>query len=146
MYLAQYDLDNAIKAYCDAILLDTQDYRGYSKAGVALWEKDYVEEALVSFHKAVELNPENSFSYNNLGIIYLDGLGDAEEALDYFEEAISLNPNYTLAYYNAARASEVMGFTNDAANYYQNAIDLNRVTEDLDEYDITRRLRKLFEA
>ena len=146
LYLAQYDLDNAIKAYCDAILLDTQDYRGYSKAGVALWEKDYVEEALVSFHKAVELNPENSFSYNNLGIIYLDGLGDAEEALDYFEEAISLNPNYTLAYYNAARASEVMGFTNDAANYYQNAIDLNRVTEDLDEYDITRRLRKLFEA
>ena len=111
-----------------------------------MWEKDYVEEALVSFHKAVELNPENSFSYNNLGIIYLDGLGDAEEALDYFEEAISLNPNYTLAYYNAARASEVMGFTNDAANYYQNAIDLNRVTEDLDEYDITRRLRKLFEA
>ena len=146
LYLAQYDLDNAIKAYCDAILLDTQDYRGYSKAGVALWEKDYVEEALVSFHKAVELNPENSFSYNNLGIIYLDGLGDAEEALDYFEEAISLNPNYTLAYYNAARASEIMGFTNDAANYYQSAIDLNRVTEDLDESELVRRLRKLFEA
>ncbi len=146
LYLAQYDLDSAIKIYCDAILLDTQDYRGYSKAGVALWEKDYVEEALVSFHKAVELNPENSFSYNNLGIIYLDGLNDAEEALDYFEEAISLNPNYTLAYFNAARASEAMGFTNDAANYYQSAIDLNRVTEDLDERDLTRRLRKLFEA
>ncbi len=146
LYLAQSDLDNAIKVYCDAILLDTQDYRGYSKAGVALWEKDYVEEALVSFHKAVELNPENSFSYNNLGIIYLDGLMDAEEALDYFEEAISLNPNYTLAYFNAARASEAMGFTNDAANYYQAAIDLNRVTEELDELDLTRRLRKLFEA
>lgn len=146
LYLSQYDLDSAIKIYCDAILLDTQDYRGYSKAGIALWEKDYVEEALVSFHKAIELNPENSYSYNNLGTIYLDGLGDAEEALDYFEEAISLNPNYTLAYYNAARASEAMGFTNDAANYYQSAIDLNRVTEEMDELDLTRRLRKLFEA
>lgn len=146
LYLAQYDLDNAIKTFCDAILLDTQDYRGYSKAGIALWEKDYVEEALVSFHKAIELNPENSCSFNNLGTVYLDGLGNAEEALDYFEEAISLNPNYTMAYYNAARASEEMGFINDAANYYQGAIDLNKITEELDELDLIRRLRKLFEA
>jgi len=146
LYLAQYDLDNAIKVYCDAILLNTEDYRGYSKCGIALWEKDFVEEALVSFHKAVELNPENSCAFNNLGIVYLDGLNDAEEALDYFEEAISLNPNYTIAYYNAARASEEMGFTNDAANYYQSAIDLNVVTQELDELDLKRRLRKLFEA
>lgn len=146
LYLAQYDLDNAIKTFCDAILLDTQDYRGYSKAGIALWEKEYIEEALVSFHKAIELNPENSCSFNNLGTVYLDGLGNAEEALDYFEEAISLNPNYTMAYYNAARASEEMGFINDAANYYQGAIDLNKITEELDELDLTRRLRKLFEA
>ena len=76
----------------------------------------------------------------------MDGLGNAEEALDYFEEAISLNPNYTMAYYNAARASEEMGFINDAANYYQGAIDLNKITEELDELDLTRRLRKLFEA
>ena len=146
LYLAQYDLDNAIKTYCDAILLNTQDFRGYSKAGVALWEKDYMEEALVSFHKAIELNPEHASSYNNLGIVYLDGLSDAEEALDYFEEAISLNPNYTVAYYNAARASEMMGFTNDAANYYQGAIDLNRITEEFDEQELLRALRKLFDT
>lgn len=146
LYLSTNDLDNAIKTYCDAILLNTEDYRGYSKAGVALWEKDYVEEALVSFHKSVELNPDNASTYNNLGTIYLDGYDNAEEALDYFEEAISLNPNYTIAYYNAARASEVMGFTNDAANYYQNAINLNKVTEDFDELELTRSLRKLFET
>src|SRR5574344_1042993 len=145
IYMADYDLDKAIKAYCDAITMNPDDYRGYSKAGVALWEKDYLEEALVAYHKAVELKPDNEFAQNNLGILYLDGLMDAEEALEYFEEAISLNPNYTLAYFNAGRASQEMGFTNDAANYYQMAIDLNKLTEELDEDDIQTRLHSLFE-
>ena len=83
---------------------------------------------------------------NNLGILYLDGLSDAEEALEYFENAVAINPSYTLAYFNAARASEAMGFTNDAANYYQMALDLNKETEELDEEDIMEHLRSLFEV
>lgn len=145
VYMASYDLDNAIRTYCDAITLNPDDYRGYSKAGIALWEKDYLEEALVSLHKSVDLNPENAYAQNNLGIIYLDGLSDAEEALEYFEAAVELNPNYTLAYFNAGRASQEMGFINDAANYYQMAIDLNKITNDLDENDIQTRLHKLFD-
>ena len=145
IYMADYDLDKAIKAYCDAITLNPNEARGYSKAGIALWEKDFLEEALVAYHKAVELNPENPFAYNNLGILYLDGLMDAEQALEYFEEAIELNPSYTLAYFNAGRASQQMEFTNDAANYYQMAIDLNKLTNELDEEDIQERLHKLFE-
>lgn len=145
IYMAEYDLDNAIRAYCDAITRNPEDYRGYSKAGIALWEKDYLEEALIAYHKAIELNPENEFAQNNLGIIYFDGLGDAEEALEYFEAAIELNPSYTLAYFNAARASEAMGFINDAANYYQMSIDLNKITQDLDEEEIVARLHKLFD-
>ncbi len=145
IYMADYDLDNAIHSYCDAVMLNSEEERGYSKLGVALWEKDYLEEALVAFHKAIEINPENAYSQNNLGILYLDGLEDAEEALEYFETAIGLNPNYTLAYFNAGRASQKMGFTNDAAHYYQMAIDLNKLTEDLDENDIRTRLHSLFE-
>ncbi len=145
IYMADYDLDQAIRSYCDAITLNPDDARAYSKVGIALWEKDYLEEALVAYHKAVELSPENEYAQNNLGILYLDGLADAEEALEYFEEAIALNPNYTLAYFNAGRASQEMGFTNDAANYYQMAIDLNRLINELDEEDIQQRLHSLFE-
>ena len=145
VYMASYDIDNAIRTYCDAILLEPENSRGYSKAGIALWEKDYLEEALVSFHKSIELNPNNEYAQNNLGILYLDGLADAEEALEYFESAIELNPNYTLAYFNAGRASQEMGFINDAANYYQMAMDLNKITQELDEEDIKTRLHKLFD-
>lgn len=143
-HMAEYNLDKAIRTYCDAITLNPDDYRGYTKAGVALWEKDYLEEALVAYHKAVELKPDNEFAQNNLGILYLDGIGDAETALEFFEEAISLNANYTLAYFNAARASEALGFINDAANYYQMAMDLNKLTDELDDDDIKGRLFNLF--
>lgn len=146
IHMTDGDLDKAIKTYCDAIALCPDDYRAYSKIGVALWEKDYLEEALVAYHKAVELNPENEYAQNNLGILYLDGLCDAEEALEYFEQAIEINPNYTLAHFNAGRASQQMGFTNDAARYYQTAIDLNRLSEELDEQDIQDRLYSLFEV
>lgn len=145
-YMAEYDLDNAIKAYCDAILAEPNNYRGYSKAGIALYEKDFVEEALVAYHKSIELNPENALAHNNLGILYLEGLLDAEEALEYFEDAINLDPSYTLAYFNAGRASQEMGFINDAANYYQMAMDLNKDSQELDQNDIMQRMRKLFEV
>lgn len=146
IHMAEYDLDKAIKAYCDAILANPEDYRGYSKAGIALYEKDYIEEALVAYHKSIELNPDNAYAHNNLGILYLDGMLDAEEALEYFEQAIALKSDYTLAYFNAGRASQEMGFINDAANYYQMAIDLNKESQELDEEDIMIRLQKLFEV
>lgn len=146
IHMAEYDIDKAIKAYCDAILANPEDYRGYSKAGIALYEKDYIEEALVAYHKSIELNPDNAYAHNNLGILYLDGMMDAEEALEYFEQAISLKSDYTLAYFNAGRASQEMGFINDAANYYQMAIDLNKESQELDEEDIMIRLQKLFEV
>ena len=38
-----------------------------------------------------------------------------------------------------------MGFTNDAANYYQMALDLNKITQELEDDDIQNRLYKLFD-
>lgn len=145
-YMAENDLDNAIRAYCDSITVNSEDYRAYSKAGIALWEKDYLEEAIVSYHRAIDLNPEYDIAHNNLGVIYLDGIGTADEALPYFKTAIEINPNYTLAYFNAGRAAQIIGEENEAASYYQMALDLNKLTEELDEEDIKERLYGLFNA
>jgi tetratricopeptide (TPR) repeat protein len=145
-YMAENDLDNAIRAYCEAININSEDYRGYSKAGLALWEKDFLEEAIVSYHRAIELNPEYDIAHNNLGVIYLDGIGSAQESLTYFKKAIELNPNYTLAYFNAGRASQSVKDYNEAAGYYQMALDLNKLTEELEEEDIKDRLYGLFNA
>lgn len=145
-YMAENDLDNAIRSYCDSINVNSSDYRAYAKTGIALWEKDYLEEAIVAYHRAIELNPEYDIAHNNLGVIYLDGIGVPEEALLYFKTAIELNPNYTLAYFNAGRAAQAINENNEAASYYQMALDLNRLTNELEEEDIKDRLYGLFNA
>ena len=60
-------------------------------------------------------------------------------------KAIELNPSYTLAYFNAGRSCEVLQDNIKAAEYYQMALDMNKLTEDLQEDEITERLHSLFE-
>lgn len=143
--MAMGDSDNAIRVYCDAISLQPENYRAYSKAGLALWENDFIEEAMVSYHKAIDLNPNFDIAQNNLGVIYLDGLGCASDALPFFVKAIEINPSYTLAYFNAGRANEMLNDKTQAAEYYQMALDINKLTEDLPDSEIIERLHSLFE-
>lgn len=145
LYMAQNDLDKAIKTYCDAISVDPLNFLTYAKTGLALWEKDYLEESVVAFHKSIELNPDFEIAQNNLGVVYLDGYGDPKESLQYFKRAIDINPNYTLAYFNLARAYQAIGNKSLAAEYYQMTMDLNKITEELSEKDIRKRIFDLFE-
>ena len=144
LYMVKGELDKAIRTYCDGITLDPDNFMAYAKAGLALWEKDYVEESIVSFHKSIQLNPNFDISQNNLGVVYLDGMGNPKEALGYFKNAIKLNPNYTLAYFNAGRAYQALGENTKSAEYYQMAMDLNRITNELPEDDIENRMHDLF--
>lgn len=144
VYMVQADLDNAIKTYCDAIAVKGDNYLAYAKMGLAMWEKGYAEEAVVSFTKAIELNPDCDIAHNNLGVVYLDAFADKDEALKCFMKAIELNPNYTLAYFNAGRAYEEMHDAENAASYYQMSIDLNRLNPELSEDDIKDKIHSLF--
>jgi len=144
-FMAKGDVENAIRTYCDAISCEPENFRAYSKAGLALWENDMIEEAMVALHKSIDLNPNFDIAQNNLGVIYLDGLGCASDALPYFVRALEINPSYTLAYFNAGRANEMIGNKTQAAEYYQMALDMNKLTEDLPPSDITERLHSLFE-
>ena len=144
LFMAQNDLDKAIKTYCDAIAVDPLNFMTYAKTGLALWEKDYLEESVVAFHKSIELNPDFEIAQNNLGVVYLDGYGDPKTSVEYFKNAVNINPNYTLAYFNLARAYQAIGDKSNAAQYYQMTIDLNKITEELSDKDIRKRLFDLF--
>jgi tetratricopeptide (TPR) repeat protein len=146
LHFAQDDFDAAIKAYCDAIKMNPDNSRAYGKCGMALWEKDFAEEAMVAYHKAIEIDSQYSVAYNNLGVIYLDGFGNAACALDYLKKAVEINNDYTLANFNLARAYQTAGKPMKAARYYQKSIELNKLTNELCEDDIQERLFKLFEV
>ena len=145
-YFSMEEYDNAIRAYCEAIKINPENAKAYCKCGMALWEKDYTEEAIVAYHKAIDLNPDYAIAHNNLGVIYLDDIGNTHEAIALFEKAISENKSYTLAYFNLGRAYAITGENTKAAKNFQRALDLNVLTGELEEEDILNRLHKLFEV
>lgn len=144
VYSAEGDLDSAIRVYGDILTLNPENCEACSKMGIVLYDKKYTQEAITAYEKAIKLNPEHAVSYNNLGVIYLDELKDYDYAIEYFDEALKINPNYTLAYFNKARAYRELGKNEDAAKFYQIALDLNKVTHNLDEREILERIYNLF--
>lgn len=146
LYCDSLDLDNAIKSYCDAIKIDPNNPLAYCKCAMALWEKDFTEEALVAYTKAIELDGDYDIPYNNLGIIYLDDIGNVDVAIGYLKRAVEINPNYTLAHFNLGRAYQARGLTDLSLKSYQSALDLNALTNELEDDDIKSRIFKLFEV
>ena len=65
---------------------------GYNNLGLALKDKGNLDEAIVSFKKAVELNNSFPEAYNNLGNLLYD-LGRYNEAEKLLRRALVLNPN-----------------------------------------------------
>jgi tetratricopeptide (TPR) repeat protein len=138
------DYNNAIDNYLEAIKLDPTIARVYCNLGLALWEKDYAEEAIIAYQKATALDSTYEIAYNNLGVAYLESSGQTEDALEMFTKAIKINPNYALAYYNKGRAYQVLGNKTEAANYYQMAIDINKLTDEFNESEVETKLFDLF--
>lgn len=143
-YLMQDDTHRAIKTFCDAIRVNPNFYIAYAKMGLALWNDNKVDESIVAYSKALELNPNCDIVHNNLGVVYLEALKDYAQAEQCFMRAIELNPSYTLAYFNAGKTYQAMGEINDAASYYQMALDLNRISPEMVEEDIQEKIYELF--
>lgn len=146
IYAQTGNLNLAMKNYCEAIQINPNNAKIYGKCGIALWENDYNEEAIIAYNKAIELNKNYDIAYNNLGVIYLDGIGNIKEALKLFKKAIEIRPDYLLANLNAGRASQALNLRKEAADYYKKVLELNKSYQEIDETDILNRLYKLFEC
>lgn len=140
------DLNNALAAYRSALEIDPDNAKVHCNMGYLLWGKNAINESISSYEMAIKLDNYYDIAYNNLGVIYLDDLGNLEKALELFNKAIEINPNYALAYYNIARLMSIKGDKIEAARYFQIAIDLNSFTNELDTNEIKDRIARLFDS
>lgn len=77
--------------------------------------KGEYKEAIEFLKKAIELNPELSEAYYNLGISY-ERLGKHKDAIEVLEKSIELSPDDPNAYY-------ALGYAYYQKKKYQKAID-----------------------
>ncbi len=85
-----------------------------NKATQLMLKGDY-KEAIVFLKKAIELNPEFSEAYYNLGVSY-ERLGNHKDAIEMLKKTIDLSPGNPNAYY-------ALGYAYYQKKKYKEAID-----------------------
>ncbi len=89
--------------------------------GNHLFERGQYEEALASYDKAIEQNPNYPTGWFNRGLA-LCQLGQYEEAITSYDKAIEQNPDFYQAIFNRGIAYEKLGLLKDAVNSFNKAI------------------------
>jgi len=98
-----------------------------------LWLKGYIflydgtdnfEDAISSFDKAIEIDPDNAFAWE-FKAIALRSLGRYEEAIICYDKSLEFDPMDYSAIYNKAVLLERIGKTSDALDYYSLATKID---------------------
>jgi Flp pilus assembly protein TadD len=113
---------NNLSLYNHTLSITKSNFPIHITRGQAFFKLGMINEAIADFNKAIEINPQYDFSYNNRGSIYRF-LGNTKQAMRDFDRAIDLEPREILGYYNRGLTYILLG------DYQQAIRDLNKVIE-----------------
>ena len=139
------DINNSLTIYKRALELKPHSSEIHCNIGYLYWDKGDLEEAIKEYELSIKYNSAYAIPYNNIGVIYLDDYARVQKAIKYFEDAIKANESYALAHYNLARALVFTGEKVEAAKHFQEALDINKITNEMDSLDIEEKIKGLFE-
>ncbi|PJA31629.1 MAG: hypothetical protein CO187_08385 [Zetaproteobacteria bacterium CG_4_9_14_3_um_filter_53_7] len=75
------------------------DYQAWFLLGVTQARSRHFDDAIVSFHQVIDLQPKLAEPHNNLAVIYNER-GDLRAAINELEASLTLNPGYVTAHEN----------------------------------------------
>jgi len=82
-----------------------------------------VDEAIVQFRKALEIQPDNAEAHDNLGNALLQK-GRVDEAITEYQKALKIKPDYADAHINLGNALFQKGGVGEAITQYQRALEI----------------------
>ena len=97
--------DKNLKAYhyfYRAHQVDPADYMALFNLGVACRKLGQIKESIRYYRKSLNSNPEYSFTYLNLAILYKEVFEDYQESIALYTEGIKCNPEVSVFYDNRA--------------------------------------------
>jgi tetratricopeptide (TPR) repeat protein len=96
----------------------------HNNLGSALYDKGQVDEAIASYRKAIELDPQDAKAPNNLGEV-LRAKGQLDEAIACYHKALDLDPKLAPVHSNLGLALRAKGRLDEAVACYRKAIELD---------------------
>jgi tetratricopeptide (TPR) repeat protein len=92
-YFDSKDPMKAIEAYDKALALDSNDADVLTDQAIMYRQLGWYEKAIEGFKKANNLNPQHTNSLFNMGIVYMQDLGENEKAKEAFQKFLELVPS-----------------------------------------------------
>lgn len=102
------EIDEAIRAYREAVRRDPAHADAHVNLGRLLHERGEVAAAARHYRKAAELRPGDATAAYDLGVALQD-LGRFEEAAEVYGAAIELAPGHADTYFNLSAVCERLG-------------------------------------
>jgi tetratricopeptide (TPR) repeat protein len=106
------------------------NYVAYYNLGIALLNKDRLDEAIQQLEISIKLNPNYARAHNNMGIA-LEKKGLLNQAIGECQQAVKLDPNYADAYNNLGVALGKNGQSNEAVSALQESARLRPDSVDI---------------
>jgi predicted TPR repeat methyltransferase len=121
--LQQGALLPAVKAYAEALDLDSRDPEALHWLGVAAHQLGDSERAVASIGESLEIDPDQSNAHNNLGNVHSE-CGRFDAAAACYRRALELRPDYLLALQNLGKALCVLEEYEEAEPWLRRALAL----------------------
>jgi protein O-mannosyl-transferase len=111
----------------------TDNYAAHNYLGSALFQKGNLDEAIVCYRKALQINADYAIAHYNLGVALLQ-TGQVDEAISHYQRALQIKPDYTealnnLAWLRAAFPDEHIRNGAQAVQYAERACELTHYRE-----------------
>ena len=122
--LAAGDVDGALAAFRQAVVVASSSAMAHSKLGIAYAHKKEWDAAAIEFARAPQLDPTYAPAYSNLGNIYRER-GQLDQAIAHYQKAVSLDPDYPIAHQNLGIAYKEQGRVAEAVREFKTASRLS---------------------
>ncbi len=98
-----------------------ENFEVFNIYAVILYQLKKYEEAITQWEKAINLNPNYHFGFNNLGNAYF-AINKFDSALQNYNRALEINNKYYEAFYNKGNVFFKLNELNKALENYQQSI------------------------
>lgn len=115
----------ATKLFRKVVQADPSNFGAWNDLGLCQMKLNRPREALDSFEKSVEVNPEFAHGWLQRGNILFIEEGEVSEAGEYYEKAVEHNPELLQAWYNLGNVHLKKGNWEEAIRCFDKAIELN---------------------
>jgi spermidine synthase len=134
--LTQNDFSGATDYLKNALAIDSLFAPVYTNFGLLYQMRQLMDSAIISYQKAILLQPQGIEPYVHLGSVY-SGTGEFAKALDLFQKALSLDPKCAEAWFGKGYCYHYMGDRQRCAEAFETAFtlglrdDYKTIAEDL---------------